>query len=176
MERLETPVSPKCDPPLLRRFKKTERNEIRGMRHRGKLRHGSAGAKWRYRPGACRIRARGRERRWCCWRGLNSRPLPYQGSALPLSYNSQAFSARFSLAPARGAPQPLDARPACCQFPYPWKSTAKLRPSPHCPAKKGWPRHCGRICAAARRKHGPGMRRIRCPSPTALKSPANSRG
>jgi len=25
---------------------------------------------------------------WCCWRGLNSRPLPYQGSALPLSYNS----------------------------------------------------------------------------------------
>ena len=26
--------------------------------------------------------------KWCCWRGLNSRPLPYQGSALPLSYNS----------------------------------------------------------------------------------------
>ena len=25
---------------------------------------------------------------WCCWGGLNSRPLPYQGSALPLSYNS----------------------------------------------------------------------------------------
>ncbi len=25
---------------------------------------------------------------WCCWRGLNSRPLPYQGSALPLSYSS----------------------------------------------------------------------------------------
>ena len=23
---------------------------------------------------------------WCCERGLNSRPLPYQGSALPLSY------------------------------------------------------------------------------------------
>ena len=26
--------------------------------------------------------------RWCCERGLNSRPLPYQGSALPLSYHS----------------------------------------------------------------------------------------
>src|SRR5690606_26975912 len=25
---------------------------------------------------------------WCCQRGLNSRPLPYQGSALPLSYGS----------------------------------------------------------------------------------------
>ena len=27
-------------------------------------------------------------RGWCCERGLNSRPLPYQGSALPLSYHS----------------------------------------------------------------------------------------
>jgi hypothetical protein len=26
---------------------------------------------------------------WCCGRGLNSRPLPYQGSALPLSYRSK---------------------------------------------------------------------------------------
>ena len=33
---------------------------------------------------------------WCCWRGLNSRPLPYQGSALPLSYSShgRAFIGR----------------------------------------------------------------------------------
>ncbi len=29
-----------------------------------------------------------RKNEWCCWRGLNSRPLPYQGSALPLSYSS----------------------------------------------------------------------------------------
>lgn len=27
-------------------------------------------------------------RKWCCWRELNSRPLHYQGSALPLSYSS----------------------------------------------------------------------------------------
>lgn len=26
--------------------------------------------------------------KWCCRRDLNSRPLPYQGSALPLSYGS----------------------------------------------------------------------------------------
>ena len=52
---------------------------------------------------------------WCCWRGLNSRPLPYQGSALPLSYNSQGPSARLPLAPGRGVPQPLDAGRACCQ-------------------------------------------------------------
>src|SRR3546814_8391255 len=26
--------------------------------------------------------------KWCCWRGLNSRPHPYQGCALPLSYSS----------------------------------------------------------------------------------------
>ena len=30
----------------------------------------------------------GRRVGWCCWRGSNSRPLPYQGSALPLSYSS----------------------------------------------------------------------------------------
>ena len=27
--------------------------------------------------------------RWCPWRGSNTRPLPYQGSALPLSYKGQ---------------------------------------------------------------------------------------
>src|SRR5690606_38483828 len=32
-------------------------------------------------------------RKWCCERGLNSRPLPYQGSALPLSYRSNLLSA-----------------------------------------------------------------------------------
>ena len=31
---------------------------------------------------------------WCCWGGLNSRPQPYQGCALPLSYSSQPFLLR----------------------------------------------------------------------------------
>ena len=29
--------------------------------------------------------------KWCCMGGLNSRPLPYQGSALPLSYYSNCL-------------------------------------------------------------------------------------
>ena len=29
-----------------------------------------------------------RKKKWCCERGLNSRPHPYQGCALPLSYHS----------------------------------------------------------------------------------------
>jgi hypothetical protein len=33
--------------------------------------------------------------RWCCQRGLNSRPLPYQGSALPLSYGSKSECGAF---------------------------------------------------------------------------------
>jgi hypothetical protein len=31
---------------------------------------------------------------WCCRGGLNSRPLPYQGSALPLSYGSECTGAK----------------------------------------------------------------------------------
>ena len=39
---------------------------------------------------------------WCCRRGLNSRPLPYQGSALPLSYGSNLEYPRpHAAAPAR---------------------------------------------------------------------------
>ena len=77
-------------------------------------------------------------KRWCCWRGLNSRPLPYQGSALPLSYNSQGPSARLPLAPGRGVPQPLDAGRACCQV----HGHGKARQIP------------AQTCAVARRKAG----------------------
>ena len=38
---------------------------------------------------------------WCCWRELNSRPLPYQGSALPLSYSSAVRGRLDSLFEAR---------------------------------------------------------------------------
>ena len=34
---------------------------------------------------------------WCCWGGLNSRPHPYQGCALPLSYSSLSLPWRFRL-------------------------------------------------------------------------------
>ena len=39
---------------------------------------------------------------WCCRRDLNSRPLPYQGSALPLSYSS--IRPRFEYAAAGEGP------------------------------------------------------------------------
>ena len=48
----------------------------------------------------------GKPRRWCCRRGLNSRPQPYQGCALPLSYGSLHQRRRCGAAFA-----PL--RPAC---------------------------------------------------------------
>ncbi len=35
-----------------------------------------------------------RGEKWCCRRGLNSRPQPYQGCALPLSYGSTLFRLR----------------------------------------------------------------------------------
>ncbi len=41
--------------------------------------------------GAGIVRLRWREGEWCCWGGLNSRPQPYQGCALPLSYSSTPF-------------------------------------------------------------------------------------
>jgi hypothetical protein len=60
----------------------------RTRRPRGNRR--AVAARFRYRPSA---EAHPRSfkdavKAWCCWRGLNSRPLPYQGSALPLSYSS----------------------------------------------------------------------------------------
>jgi hypothetical protein len=34
---------------------------------------------------------------WCCRTGLNCRPLPYQGSALPLNYGDDAGTAGWIL-------------------------------------------------------------------------------
>ena len=48
---------------------------------------------------------------WCCWRGLNSRPPPYQGGALPLSYSSvrgQRRAGRYSPRAMAGASRPPD--------------------------------------------------------------------
>jgi hypothetical protein len=51
---------------------------------------------------------------WCCWRGLNSRPPPYQGGALPLSYSSvcgQRRAGRYSPRAMAGASLPPDPLP-----------------------------------------------------------------
>ena len=53
-----------------------------------RLRHDatSTAAFWpRERPPGAGAKKYGK---WCCWGGLNSRPHPYQGCALPLSYSS----------------------------------------------------------------------------------------
>ena len=42
-------------------------------------------------PRDCTSREKTRSPEWCCRCGLNTRPLPYQGSALPLSYGSYAL-------------------------------------------------------------------------------------
>src|SRR5262245_14983092 len=59
---------------------------------------------------------------WCCRTGLNCRPLPYQGSALPLSYGSEEGRRRDGGAnlpqglpgckelPLRQMPEPMDRR------------------------------------------------------------------
>src|SRR5688572_8075518 len=41
-----------------------------------------------------RVPAAGTDNRWCPWRGSNARPLPYQGSALPLSHMGIATGLR----------------------------------------------------------------------------------
>jgi hypothetical protein len=69
---------------------------------------------------------------WCCERGLNSRPLPYQGSALPLSYRSPlpfqsaapdrpgaADSGRALSVPAASGSRPLPEQ-------RPWRRAAML--------------------------------------------------
>ncbi len=61
---------------------------------------GQANRGWKGKDGCLQERLRDKKERgkrrikWCCERGLNSRPLPYQGSALPLSYRSRFQSLR----------------------------------------------------------------------------------
>ena len=53
---------------------------------------------------------------WCCGRGLNSRPLPYQGSALPLSYRSLRRARRWA-SPSPFKTQQRDAPKDCLVYP-----------------------------------------------------------
>ena len=50
---------------------------------------------------------------WCCWRGLNSRPPPYQGGALPLSYSSADATKGGVYPPAGARCKALDR--CCCK-------------------------------------------------------------
>ena len=106
---------------------------------------------------------------WCCWRGLNSRPLPYQGSALPLSYNSSAppiprTRRRLQAVPAPSAPPArgvVDAGPGAvvrclpclARVPIPTYPRAR-RPAPR-HAGNAKPRRSATTCAAARTRPVP---------------------
>jgi hypothetical protein len=55
-----------------------------------------------FRSRAGVINARKSLKKWCCRTGLNCRPPPYQGGALPLSYGSMRGAATRPLATRRG--------------------------------------------------------------------------
>ena len=98
---------------------------------------------------------------WCCERGLNSRPLPYQGSALPLSYHSAGGSGldragRFSGkgASAQGG---VFRKPAGLSAAF---TGALPLGVPLVAGQPGFPR-TGRSCLVGRRGRSAGRRRPR---------------
>ena len=123
--------------------------------------------------GRCRPRTAGMDTvssagRWCCRGGLNSRPQPYQGCALPLSYGSTARVAsgwRKRVAPMENAGGAVKA--ACGAMPH----LPRLRewmPKPI--AQNGLPKPFVRTCAAARRRRETPSRRPRPRQRTSLPS------
>ena len=124
---------------------------------------------------------------WCCRTGLNCRPLPYQGSALPLSYGSigsvlgkrdiHFFSSRarplYDVA-AAGDParrrgllchrDRLDARPKTAYQPDQWNRGAEgpwaNRNKLHC-ASKDWPQSCGRTSSVGRNRQRRALQAMR---------------
>ena len=89
---------------------------------------------------------------WCCWGGLNSRPHPYQGCALPLSYSSRPFERAGGARPPAGARFGCEAwlvkRAASAASPLPWAIETKTTR----PARNASPPSCARTCGAARRR------------------------
>jgi len=67
----------------------------------------------------CRVSSKWLSGKWCCWTGLNCRPLHYQWSALPLSYSSEiakgaADSSGAKIGAAAFATGGLGVQGACC--------------------------------------------------------------
>lgn len=107
---------------------------------------------------------------WCRRAGLNCRPQPYQGCALPLSYGGgslrkRPYSQRFRPGQAKNARLiKIFARgllPSWISRPKTQTRRALTSPRPLPPAPQPWPRPsaprvwrppCARICAAERRR------------------------
>ena len=99
---------------------------------------------------------------WCCWGGLNSRPQPYQGCALPLSYSSLNHRPNPRRGAGRGALLPRGGRMSSaglslggqrCKLPPCPVPDLPAQPPPAAP--NGWPSSCAPICTAARRRPVP---------------------
>ena len=116
--------------------------------------------------------------KWCCWRELNSRPLPYQGSALPLSYSSiRAPPEGFPRIDRRGlwpphpalssAVEPRPASGACttCALSFSVDAWANHHPPRMTIARLGSPNNCAPIYGGARHRRGklPPICRMRRP-------------
>ena len=125
----------------------------------------------------------------CCWWGLNSRPPPYQGGALPLSYSSvrgQRRAGRYSPRAKAGAsrpPGPQGLGPSADRsgvdgeakrtILYPWRTNGRL-PGP-LPSltwfressqhdRNARRRHCAPTCASASSRHRRGKAEARSTS------------
>ena len=89
---------------------------------------------------------------WCRRAGLNCRPQPYQGCALPLSYGGDEAGA-IAKPWAGGKPQYAEtALDLWSVSPHPrfrWEKTTK---PPQTNAKPSWRRRCAPTCAGARRR------------------------
>ena len=117
--------------------------------------------------------------RWCRRAGLNCRPQPYQGCALPLSYGGGSLRKR----PYSQRFRPGQAKNACLIKIFArgllpsWISRSKTRtrrgetqthllppaprPWPRPSARRAWRPPCARICVAARRRARAGRDRPR---------------
>jgi hypothetical protein len=123
---------------------------------------------------------------WCCRSGLNRGPLPYQGSALPLSYGSATGPRRieYEKAPSRailatGRPRGASwggsgvatgfrgPRPCLGFLTVPmssWPNPARTRNGR--PGMRVWQRRCAQISSAARPRRG----RATAPQPSRVKA------
>ena len=81
---------------------------------------------------------------WCCRGGLNSRPQPYQGCALPLSYGSMMLEEAPSQQLNLGAAGARLSRRWGCGKPRPW-ARRKI-------GRSGWRRRFATISGGARRR------------------------
>ena len=104
----------------------------------------------------------GAREKWCRRAGLNCRPQPYQGCALPLSYGGEKGEAG-AIAVVGRPVKPQSAAGgltdgACRRTSSPWADRTINQTRPPRVAKRNWRRRCARTCAGARLLIAPSRR------------------